>query len=352
MHGLRNGKIAPASLELNRVPRPGSSIPSLRNGPGPGRIRIMERVLAIDMGGTKTAVGVVAADGGILSRNAARTPLGEPRKALASILELSRGVLASAGPAEAVGLALPGIVDRGSGVLLRSPSSGWRDVPFGVMVRDALGLPVFAENDVNACAWGEARFGGASGLDSFFWMTVSTGIGGAVLSEGRFPGGPLSGEIGHLVVNPGGRECGCGNRGCLEAEAAGPAWSRRARALLDARKDGDRGFLGRLEGGAMDARAVAEGARQGDPICLEVVRGAGEMLARGMAAVFNLLDPGALFLGGGVAGAFDVLEPVIRENLPSLVFGGRERSLRILPSALGYDAGLVGAASLAFHPYP
>lgn len=297
----------------------------------------MRRVLAIDMGGTKTAAGVVDETGKILARRAVPTPLSSPDAAVDAMASLSREVLAEAGPVESAGLALPGVVDRRLGVLVRSASSGWRKVPFAAMVSQALGLPVAAENDVNACALAEARFGGGAGLDCFFWMTISTGIGGAVYSGGRIAGGPMSGEIGHLVVNPGGAPCGCGNRGCLEAEAAGPAWRRRALELTAS---------------AMDARAVAEGARAGDPVCLRVIEDCTRHLAAGLAAVFNLLDPDAVFLGGGVAEAFDLLEPILRRELPPLVLAGRERPLTILRSYLGYDAALVGAGALALFPYP
>lgn len=313
----------------------------------------MQRVLAIDLGGTKTAAGVVDAQGHILSKASAPTPLGDPGAAVSLIADLSRKVLAAAGPVQALGLALPGVVDRGSGALLRSPSSGWTNVPFAALVSEALDLPVVCENDVNACAWAEARFGAAGNLDTFFWITVSTGIGGAALSGNRFIGGPLAGEIGHLVVNPGGAECGCGNRGCLEAEAAGPAWRRRALELLDGdgKAGGDNSCLLALPRDVVDARALADGGRAGDRLCLRVIEDVGRMLARGLAAVFNLLDPEAIFVGGGVAAALDLLEPGIRRELLSLVLAARERPLRILPSVLGYDAALIGAASLAFFPY-
>lgn len=298
----------------------------------------MRRVLAIDMGGTKTAAGVVEEAGRVLAKRTAPTPRESPRAAVEAMAALSREVLSEAGPVESAGLALPGVVDRPRGVLVRSASSGWRDVPFGGLVSRALGLPVYSENDVNACALAESRLGGAAGMDSFFWMTISTGIGGAVYSGGRVAGGAMSGEIGHLVVNPGGAPCGCGNRGCLEAEAAGPAWSRRARELTDG-------------GAALDARAVAEGARAGDPVCLRVVGDCARYLASGLAAVYNLLDPDAVFLGGGVAEAFDLLEPILRRELPPLVLAGRDRPLRVLKSSLGYDAALVGAAVTALFPY-
>ena len=310
------------------------------------------------MGGTKTAAGVVDETGHVLARRAVPTPLDSPDAAVEAMAALSREVLAEAGPVESAGLALPGVVDRARGVLVRSASSGWLDIPFAAMVSDALGLPVASENDVNACALAEARFGGGAGMDCFFWMTISTGIGGAVYSGGRIAGGPMSGEIGHLVVNPGGAPCGCGNRGCLEAEAAGPAWRRRALDLLAA--DAPAGVPSRngrdsnreANSFSVDAQAVAEGARDGDPVCLQVVEDCARPLAAGLAAVFNILDPQAVFLGGGVAEAFDLLAPILRRELPPLVLAGRERPLTILRSYLGYDAALVGAGALALFPYP
>ena len=178
-------------------------------------------------------------------------------------------------------------------------------------------------------------------------------------------------SIGHLVVDPGGSPCGCGNRGCLEVEAAGPAWRRRALELLDeaAGRTGipaDRtgaadaaGTAGSAPGGhldhlvrdRLDARAVAEGARLGDPLCLRVVEDCARPLAAGLAAVFNILDPDAVFLGGGVAESFDLLEPILRRELPPLVLAGRDRPLPVLKSSLGYDAALVGAAVPALFPY-
>ena len=217
------------------------------------------------------------------------------------------------------------------------------------MIEDALGLHAEADNDVNACAWAEAHFGAGRGLDSFFWMTVSTGIGGAVVSGGRIVGGAnaMAGEIGHLVVNPGGEVCGCGNRGCLEAEAAGPAWMRRALRRLDA----DGGYLAARPRSEVNARAIAEGARAGDTLCIEVLRESAVMLARGVAAVYTLLDPEAVVLGGGVAGALDLILPVLLRHVPSLVLAAGARRTVLGPSQLGYDAALIGAGSLAMFPY-
>lgn len=281
--------------------------------------------------------------------------------------ELAMRLQDTAGAAAAVGLALPGMVDRSGGILLHSPSSGWSDVPFVQMAKDAFGLPVSCDNDVNACAWAEACFGhrgshpdreqsGPPGINVpgfFFWLTISTGIGGAIVTDGKVMAGThgMAGELGHLVVNPGGALCGCGNRGCLEAEAAGPAWRRMALAALDDSTRGNSSCLSTLHRSTIEAKTIAAGARSGDCLCLEIAENAGLMLARGLAAVYTILDPEAVYLGGGVGQAFDVLQPVIRKEMSKLVQPAKDRHFRIEPSSLGYDAALLGAAALVLHPY-
>ena len=323
----------------------------------------MNGILAVDLGGTKTAVGMVSVDGKVIDKETAPTPRGDPWVTVELIATLAQKVQGRVGKAASFGLALPGFMDGKRRVLLNSPSSGWDNVPFVSMMEEALGLHAEADNDVNACAWAEARFGAGRGLGSFFWMQVSTGIGGAVFDGGRIVGGAngMAGEIGHLVVNPGGEVCGCGNCGCLEAEAAGPAWRRRALRLLDnpppptgspaAGAPAGGGFLAGLPRAVLDARSIAEGARAGDRLCVEVLRESATMLARGIAAVYTVLDPEAVILGGGVAGALDLLLPIVRGLLPSLVLAPQARKTVLCPSELGYDAALIGAASLAIFPY-
>lgn len=326
----------------------------------------MGTVLAVDMGGTKTAVGLVNAEGRVLSRSSAPTPLGDPAAAVALAKRLADGLgdryggAADEAPA-ALGLALPGVVDAAGRVLVRSPSSGWADVPFAAKFEESFGLPASADNDVRASALAEARFGGGAGLASFFWITISTGIGGAAWVEGKALRGAssMAGELGHLVVRPGGARCACGNLGCLEAEASGSAWPRlysaakaesaKAVAMAAEHLDGPVATGAWLPpaDGTPSAKAVADGARQGDPDCLRVVYRASEALARGVAAVVGILDPDAVFLGGGVAEAADLLIPRIEALLPRLTLSWENRNTRILKTALGYDAALVGAAALA-----
>ncbi len=299
----------------------------------------MYRVLAVDIGGTKTAVGIIDETGTILARDVSATPHGEPGAVVRMVRRMADSLDAGTGAVAAIGLSLPGILDPAGEVLLRSESSGWYDVPFTRLFSEAFGLPVTADNDVNACAIAEAAYGGGADLDSFFWMTISTGIGGALYEGGRVLRGAhgMAAEIGHLVVRPGGEPCACGMRGCLEAEAAGPAWRRKALRMAD----------GDSRDAAFDARSIAEGARAGDRSCLGVIDDVSEALAAGIAAVMNLFDPQVLFLGGGVADARDMLIPRILALLPSMVFACGQRNIKILGSALGYDAALIGAAAIA-----
>jgi len=311
----------------------------------------MSQVLAVDVGGTKTAVGLVDGAGRILEKRSAPTPRGDPSAVVALVCSMVASLGGPSRPVSTLGLALPGVMDRSGEVLLRSPSSGWYDVPFTKLFSIALGLHAVADNDVNACALAETVFGDAAGLDSFFWMTVSTGVGGALFEGGRVLAGAhgMAGEIGHLVVKPDGAPCGCGNRGCLEAEAAGPAWSRKAAALaLTANNDAGNASRGKSQESLPDARAIAEAARNGDEVCLHVVDDVSEALARGIAAALTVFDPQAVFMGGGVAGAADLLLPRIRTWLPGLVLAYESRNTKIVASSLGNDAALLGAAALAF----
>lgn len=312
----------------------------------------MNKVLAIDLGGTKTAVGIIDANGNVLTKRISSTPLGDIAATKSCIFYLASEVLNEAGQADAIGLALPGIVDRRKGILVRSPSSGWENVPFAEIIYNALRLPVFAENDVNACAWGEYHFGAGAGLKygSLFWMTISTGIGGALLINGKIVEGAnsMAGEIGHLIVNPGGALCSCGNRGCLEAEAAGPAWRRVALQFLEYDRSS---LLTQINPETLDAAAVAQAARSHDPVSLLVVEHIANMLSYGIAAIQNILDPQVIIIGGGIAKSLDLLLPIINKKLPALILAFSDRRTEIRGSALGYDAALVGAASLAFFPY-
>lgn len=294
----------------------------------------MGPVLAVDMGGTKISVGIVDSSGTILAIETEPTCKNSPQATVGQALALANR-LSGAKNTRALGLALPGVMDADRRVLVDSPSSGWKDVPFVALFEKAFGLPAAADNDAKACALAEWRFGAARGLADFFWMTVSTGVGGAFFANGKLARGArgMAGEIGHLLVRPGGRLCTCGNRGCLEAEAAGPSWADRAREIDPDWK--------------ADAAAIAGLARSGDTRALSIVEDVADALACGIAAVVNLLDPQAVFFGGGVAGAADLLFPRIQRGLEGKTLRSPAGPDFIRRSAFGHEAALAGAACLA-----
>lgn len=315
----------------------------------------LDRCLAVDLGGSKLAVGVVDSDGTILEKSYAPTDAARGAWSVVDqIASAVRPLLERYAPLAGAGMTLPGLVDPAAGRLLFAPYSGLSDIPIAALVAERIGLPVRVENDVNACAWAERWFGSAQQAECFLWVTVSTGIGSGIVSGGRLLRGAhgMSGEIGHVIVEEGGALCGCGNRGCLEAEAAGPAWARRARLLM---AQGRMTLLRERCGGdedLIDARMVAEAAREGDPLCREVVEYAGTRLARGLAAFVNLLDPDLIVIGGGVGLSLDLLRSALDRELPNRTIGSRFFTCPIAASALGYDAALIGAASIQLRPTP
>jgi len=293
---------------------------------------------AVDFGGTKLMIGLVDETGAILDRQTVVTPRDagppavaqEAARALRAQLD-KRGMRAS--DLVGVGSTVPALADSARGILLYAPAHGWRDVAFAQMLEAEVGVRARIANDVNACVLAEARFGVGRDVRTMVWITVSTGVGSGLLLDGRLYEGSraLAGEIGHIVVDEKGATCGCGNRGCLEAMAAGPAIAKRARAAgLD----------------AIDARAVAELAKRDDPVAKQVMEDTAVYLGRGIAACINVLDPELVVLGGGVAQSLDLLRPTIERTIRERVIMPEARGTRIEPSALGYECALIGAATL------
>jgi glucokinase len=293
---------------------------------------------AVDFGGTKLMAGFVDETGTVLAGDTVPTPRAGGPEAVADEAARLLKYLAVKHEIPLAGLAgvgstVPGLADGRTGVMRYAPAHGWRDVPWAQMLTARLGLPARIANDVNACALAEQRFGAGRGVENLVWITVSTGIGGGLVLNGQIfeGGGGIAGEIGHLVVNEGGHRCGCGHLGCLEAEAAGPAIARRAREAG-------------LEAG--DAGAVAKLVRIGDPDARRVMHDTAVYLGRGIAWVCNILDPDLVVLGGGVARSLDVLLPTIAATVRDRAILLPERPPQIVPTALGYEAALIGAAAL------
>jgi len=309
-----------------------------------------EAVLAIDIGGTKLAAGVVDPAGGMRLRAEVPTRAAEGLEpVLGRIVDLGRGLLeraAAAGLAvRRIGVGCAGPVDRRRGLILNPPNlPGWERVALVERIQGDLGLPVTLENDANAAALGEYRYGAGRGAGSLVYYTISTGIGGGIVLDGRLWHGlaDAAGEVGHVTVRPDGPLCGCGNRGCLEAVASGPSLVRRAREALRA------GRPSRLGGmPSFTAVELVEAARGGDGLAREIWDEAVGCLGLGIAAVITTLAPERIVVGGGVSRAGEFLFEPLRQAVRRHVRLVPVESVPILPAALGADVGILGAAAVA-----
>ena len=291
-------------------------------------------ILAIDAGGSKIVAGTADGEGNILCSE--KTPLPDGYDAdgmIAAIIAAARKFL-DRGP-RACGIAIPGLADPARGIWKYSPFSQIADLPVARIVSDAVGLPVFIENDVNACALAERRFGACRDADSFMWVTLSNGVGGAIYLNGRLYNGETgnAGEIGHFIVEEnGGFRCGCGRHGCLEAMASG-------RGISNA-------YL-RDTGESRTAAEIADLARAGDAAARKAFDEAGGYVGKALSYCVNLLNIKTVVIGGGVSESFDLLEEPIRSALAARVFSQATSGVEVRRTALGYYAALVGAAAIA-----
>ncbi|MFN8484324.1 MAG: ROK family protein [Anaerolineae bacterium] len=305
-------------------------------------------VLGLDFGGTKLAAGVGRVGSGALlaTRRRPTDVAAGARGDLDAMLAMSHDLLAAVGGAgelAAVGVCFGGQVDAARGVVIvQMHVPGWEMFP----LRDALaahfGVPAAVENDGNAAALAEHRFGAGRGRPSLLYLTVSTGVGGGLVLDGRIFEGAhgLAGEIGHMLVASGGPPCPCGRRGCLEAVAAGPAIARAARAALAAAPE-RQSALRALP--TITAKDVAEAAAVGDGVAREVLDVALDYLGLGVANAAVLLDPGCVVLGGGVTRMGEPLFARVRGAVQARVFAPCD----VLPAQLGDDVGIWGGIAVA-----
>ncbi|MCU0295664.1 MAG: ROK family glucokinase, partial [Candidatus Nanopelagicales bacterium] len=255
---------------------------------------------------------------------------------------------------EAVGIGAAGFVDEKRSRVNFAPNLGWRDEPLRMAVEGIVGLPVVVENDANAAAWGEYRFGAGRGREYVVTITVGTGIGAGIVLDGQLYRGRwgAAAEFGHLNVEPGGRPCGCGNRGCWEQYASGNALVREARYLASERRSEAETLLNFGDGTPEGVQGVhvTKAARAGDPVALAAFDFVARWLGRGMADITAILDPECFVIGGGVSEAGDVLLASTVRAFTESVSGKEHREMAsVVVAQLGNAAGMVGAADLARH---
>jgi glucokinase len=311
----------------------------------------MGLTIGIDVGGTKVAAGVVDPGGRIIEKLRRPTPAASPART-AEVISGAVKELLSRYPAEAVGLGAAGFVNETRSAVVFAPNLAWRDEPLQRTVGQMVGLPVVVENDANASAWAEVRFGAARGEESAVFLSVGTGIGCGIVLNGELYRGRwgMAGEPGHYRVVAGGRLCGCGNRGCWEQYASGSALVAEARDFAR-RSPGAAVRLLQLSGGSPErigGQHVTQAAREGDPGAQRCFEAVGGWLGQGLADLAAILDPACFVIGGGVSAAGDLLLEPARAAFGKNLTGTRHRPhARIRLAALGADAGLVGAADLA-----
>ncbi len=309
----------------------------------------------VDIGGTKIAVGVVSEDGELVDSKRKSTPVRDADAVLDVIVELVQAF--GDYDIAAVGIGVAGLVDSGRSRVIFAPNLGWVEEPLRQQVERAVGLPTVIENDANAAAWGEYRFGAGRrrGDHDLIMVTVGTGIGGGIILGGVLQRGAngVGAEFGHLRLVPDGRLCGCGRHGCWEQYASGNALVRTARGLAAERRPEAALMLSLGDGTPEGVQGphVTDAAQRGDEVAIEAFEVVGAWLARGMVEVATLLDPAAFVVGGGVVEAGDLLlAPTKREYAAQLVARSQRPMTDIVPAELGNLAGIVGAADLARDP--
>ena len=307
--------------------------------------------MGVDIGGTKVAAGVVDEAGRVLERSQVPTPSHDPEAVEDAIVGAVQR-LRERHRVAAVGIGAAGWVDNTQSVVRFSPHLAWRDEPLRAALENRVNLPLIVDNDANAAAWAEYRFGAGAGSSVMVCLTLGTGIGGGLVINGSLFRGTygMAGEWGHATVVPGGHWCECGNRGCWEQYASGNALVREARTLLAVGGPGAdvlRRSLG-VDADALSGPHVTAAAMAGDEIAATLLADVGRWLGLGIADVVAGLDPEVVVIGGGVSAAGELLVGPAREAFEATLTGrGFRTYARLELAKFRNDAGLVGAADLA-----
>lgn len=314
--------------------------------------------VGIDVGGTRIKAGLVDPAGIVRATTGRATPglTTEPADVESVIVAVADELVAKAQASGhrvcAVGVGAAGFVDAARGTVVFAPHLSWRNEPLQERLRSRLALPVLVDNDAHAAAWAEHHFGAAVGESHLVVITLGTGIGGAILTDGVLQRGRhgLAGEFGHQQVVPGGRRCECGNRGCWEQYASGSVLRREGQEIVRAGGPHAAALVASCHGDPekLEGVHVTRAARVGDPASTEVMGEVGRWLGVGLAGVVAALDPGTVVVGGGVSEAGELLLQPARAALSRRLVGRGYRPMpRVVAAELGVDAGLVGAAGLA-----
>ncbi len=312
-------------------------------------------IVGVDLGGTNIAAGAMPTDGTReIAMRIGPTRADEGSAAVVDrivrmvedVIEQTRSETgAERSDFLGVGIGSPGPLDRALGIIIVTPNLGWKNFPLRDEVGSRVNLPASLDNDANCATLGEWWCGAAKGGRNVIGMTIGTGIGGGLILDGKLYHGSsdAAGEIGHTTIDSTGRRCKCGNYGCLEAYASGPAIAERAREQLQV--DGD-SILGAIVNGDVSritAQTVFEASKRGDPVAIEVVRDTAHFIGVGIANLINTFNPDTVVIAGGVTQAGDQLFDPVRAEVRRRAFKSAVEACRIVPGALPISAGVVGA---------
>jgi glucokinase len=312
----------------------------------------MSYTIGVDVGGTKVLGGVVDELGTVVKTARRDTPREGGAALTQAIADVAKELM-SEFTIDSVGVSAAGFVSSDRKTMLATPNiAGWNGVDLDYQLTSLIGLPVVIENDANAAAWGEARFGAGRGKRHMLMLTVGTGIGGGIVVNGELYRGAfgIAAEIGHIRVVPEGHLCGCGARGCFEQYGSGNALMRHACEAIAASPDIARNLLSRGDGTleGLTGKAITDAARDGDAVALAAFNTTAQWLGAGIASLAVVLDPECVVIGGGVIDAGEILLKPTREALErSMPFAGKHPYPEIIGAQLGNEAGLVGVADLA-----
>jgi len=323
-----------------------------------GTKKRQQYIIGVDLGGTNIVVGAMSADGKqhFAMRSIPTNPEVGAEGVADRIVGLIEGVIldtiaetnSSRRDVLGVGVGAPGPLDREKGLVVVAPNLGWRNFPLRDSIGERLRLPVTLDNDANCATVGEWWQGAARGGTNVVGMTIGTGIGGGVIIDGKLFHGAsdVAGEIGHTTIDLNGRHCKCGNYGCLEAYASGPAIATRAREVLV--REETASLLPSLVGGKLDsitAETVYKAAQQGDAVASEIVRDTARYLGAGIANLLNILNADVVVVAGGVTQAGDALFVPLRAEVRRRAFRPAVDATRIVAGELPGTAGVVGAVA-------
>lgn len=313
--------------------------------------------LGVDIGGTKVAAGLVTASGKILLRT--QVPMaaeGSAADGLAAVmLAIDRALAAAEAAGEkqpsAIGLSSPGPLDPRRGVVINPPNLGcWRNFPLAAEIEKHYHLPTHLDNDANAAALAEARWGAGQGMAAVFYATLGTGVGAGLVLDGKVYHGRTGAAVegGHLTSNYRGIRCGCGKRGCIETLASGPAVAARARRLAGRNVPASQRLL-RLAGGRsrlLTAEMVGQAWHAGDKFSGQVLSEVALDLAIWLGNIIDLLEPDVIIFGGGMGALMAEWFPQIKNQLSAWSINSRAAEIPLLPARYGADSGIAGGAAL------